>query len=136
MMHPCQCVMAVCGMKIFLVEDSKAVRQRVAGVLGCIPGVEIEEAATLAEAKERLLKNRPDVAVLDIQLPDGRGMDLLKYIKGRLPGTRNIVFTNHPHYRQHCLLNGADYFFDKSIELDDLIEVVGMLAEREKDGNG
>jgi DNA-binding NarL/FixJ family response regulator len=135
-MRSCKHVMAGCCMKIFLVEDSKAVRQRIADVLGCISGVEIEEAATLAEAKERLLKDRMDITVLDIQLPDGRGMDLLKYIKESQPGTRNIIFTNHPRYRQHCLLNGADYFFDKSLELDGLIKVIEMLAGREKDGNG
>ena len=48
-------------------------------------GLEVQEAATLAEARARLETSTPDLVVLDLQLPDGEGADLLRSIPRRTP---------------------------------------------------
>ncbi|MGH7455074.1 MAG: response regulator, partial [bacterium] len=71
---------------------------------------------------------QPEVAILDIQMPDGSGIDVLAHIKKESPQTTVIMLTNYPlpPFRKCCLEAGADYFFDKSTELEKVIEVLKL----------
>jgi DNA-binding NarL/FixJ family response regulator len=61
----------------------------------------------------------------------GKGLDLLKMIKTRFPSTIVIVFTNHVEsmYRDIYLKEGADYFLDKSVEFEKIIDVCNSLLQ-------
>lgn len=82
-------------------------------------GVElVGHAESEREAIQGILATCPDVAILDIQLRDGNGMNVLQEVKRRLGDLKVIVLTNfgYPQYRHRCLQAGADHFLDKSSE--------------------
>ncbi len=117
-------------MKLLIVDDSRAVRSRLGALLAPIRSLATEQAASLGEAAAILERFRPDALVLDIQLPDGNGLSLLETVKRSHPATRVMMFSNHLAYRQRCLSLGADAFFDKSMDFEDLIDRIRRDAER------
>ena len=124
-------------MKIVLVDDSDRVREQVKHSLAELPRIEIVgEAADVGEALHVVQAQKPDVAVLDIQLPGGSGLDVLREIKRTQPKTVVIMLTNYatPQYRNTCLSAGADYFFDKFSEQDRLMAVIEDLAQKLSQG--
>ena len=74
----------------------------------------------------------PTLIVLDLQFPDGIGTELIDPLKLMAPTTQIAVLTNHAgeFNKRHCLASGADWFFDKSTEFDDLLDVVRYQAAR------
>ncbi len=71
------------------------------------------------------------VAIIDLQLRQGNGVNVLRAMqRARAPGIR-IVYTNHaqvPAYRRQCADAGADYFFDKSLEMEEVFRVIEEYA--------
>ena len=67
------------------------------------------------------------MAIVDLQLRQGNGINVLREMqKARFPGIR-IVYTNHAQvamYRRQCAEAGADYFFDKSLEMEQVFRVI------------
>jgi DNA-binding NarL/FixJ family response regulator len=86
-------------------------------------------AEDVPQAVESVAKLRPDVVILDIQMPGGSGIDVLETIKKNKPSPIVIMFTNYPYpqYRNKCLAAGADFFFDKSLEFDALTDTLKNL---------
>jgi DNA-binding NarL/FixJ family response regulator len=105
------------SMKVFLVDDSAIVLEKLAAMISGIDGVEIAgQAMNARDAIQSIVKLKPDVAILDIRLNGGgSGMEVLKRIKKENPPPIVIMLTNHPYpqYREKCQALGADYFFDK-----------------------
>ena len=120
-------------MKIFVVEDSAAIRERLVEMIGDIEGVVVVgEAATSDEAVAGIRRTRPDVAIFDIQLAAGSGIDALVEAKRAQPGLRAIVLTNYatPQHEKASVDAGAEYFMDKSAEFERIAEVLtGMKTE-------
>jgi two-component system, OmpR family, response regulator len=116
-------------MKLLIVEDSKPVSTRLQRAFGKLAALETEIADTFGQGLERFRASHPQLVLLDIELPDGNGLDLLQTIKRERPGTRVLMFSNHDIYRQRCEAEGADYFFDKSDEFEVLACTVQSLAE-------
>jgi DNA-binding NarL/FixJ family response regulator len=117
--------------RVFVADDSIVLRERVLEMLREIPGVEVlgcAEDGLHAIACIRELK--PDAVVLDIQMPCGNGLDVLKNIKHDGRGPVMIVFTNfpYPQYRKRALESGAEHFFDKTTEFEKLRELFGQLT--------
>jgi CheY-like chemotaxis protein len=85
---------------------------------------------TLAEASAALARTRPEVAVVDIGLPDGNGLDLCRAIKARHADVRIVVITagQTGQSRRDALRAGADRFVAKPFDPDDLCAVVDDLA--------
>src|SRR5690349_8291323 len=105
------------AVKVQLVEDSSVVRDRLASLLAESKGIEVVgQAARAAEAIEAFQQLRPQVVILDLQLAEGTGFDVLKNLKQQRPAPLILVLTNYayPQYRQKCLELGADFFFDKA----------------------
>jgi DNA-binding NarL/FixJ family response regulator len=73
---------------------------------------------------------RPDVAILDVRMPRGSGVDVLRTLKRDNPAATVIILTNFidPEARQLCMAQGADYFFDKSIEFEQAVAVLRGLS--------
>lgn len=114
-------------MRAFIVDDSVIVRGRLTEMLVTDPEVTVVgQAGTVAAALENIPKLQPECVLLDIQLPDGDGISVLKAIKCMTPPPAVVMFTNYTDecYRQRCELAGADFFLDKSKQFD---EIPGLL---------
>jgi DNA-binding NarL/FixJ family response regulator len=118
-------------MKIFIADDSAILRERLASALSEIAGVQVVgEAGDAKEAAEAILRVVPDLVVLDIQMPGGSGIEVLRELKQARPSIRVIIFTNHysRQYQKRCLALKADYFLPKVVALGELIELVSDLS--------
>jgi DNA-binding NarL/FixJ family response regulator len=112
-------VEAEVGLKVFVVEDAAEVRKRLTALLRAIPGVAVVgEAESVRGAIEEVPSSGANVLLLDLQLADGNGLDVLAALKPQRPALRVIVLSNFATapYRQASLAAGADVFLDKSQE--------------------
>jgi len=113
--------------KVFIVEDSPAVRARLVELVGEIDGVRVVgEAGTPSEAVAGIRRTQPNCVVLDLQLIGGTGIDVLRAVHPGSPEIAFVVLTANPtaQYRHACMQAGADWFLDKSTEFGNLKEVV------------
>jgi len=119
-------------MKVFIADDSATVRERLITMLSELEGIEIVgQAQDAVEATKAILELKPDVAILDIRMPGGSGIDTLRNIKRVTPAPKVIMLTNYPYpqYRKRCLDAGADFFFDKSSEFHKVTEVLEQMMQ-------
>jgi DNA-binding NarL/FixJ family response regulator len=103
-------------MKVLIVDDSDLLQRRLVKALLTIDGdLDISQAYTYKQALELFTPCHPDKIILDIALPDGSGINLLKIFKKDNPGVKVIIFTNYPtdEFKKCCLGLGADEFIDK-----------------------
>lgn len=110
-------------MRVFLVEDSPLLRERLEKMLAAIPGAEnVGHAPSADSAIAGIEATRPDVVVLDIQLERGTGFDVLRAVRPKQPQIAFYVLTNFAHdgYRRMAEKLGARGFFDKSKEIEAL----------------
>ena len=107
-------------MNVFVVEDAPEVRKRLVAILRTVPGVTVVgEAASVRDAVDGVLAAAVDVMLLDLQLADGSGLDVLAALKPQRPGLYVIVlsnFANAQQYRDASLAAGADVVLDKTKE--------------------
>jgi len=116
-------------MKVFVVEDSAAVRERLVEMIREVKDIEVVgEAATYDAAVAGIIDTRPDVAVLDIKLANetGSGIDALIEVRKTLPGIRAIILSNYstPQHLKASADAGAEYFLDKSIDFERVAEIL------------
>lgn len=118
-------------MKVLIADDSAIVRERIVTVLSDLEEVEIiGEAQNADETVELVHKLKPDVVILDIRMPDN-GISVLPKIKDIKNAPIVIMFTNYPYeqYRKKCMKAGAEYFFDKSIGIKEIIKILNQLVQ-------
>ncbi len=123
-------------MKVFIVEDSADVLSRLIETFAEIDRVKIVgNADSEWEAIELILETKPEVVVLDLQLRQGSGLNVLRILRKSRMSPKVIVLTNHSYdqYFQQCMAAGADYFFDKATEFMKVQEVLGGLANGSSD---
>lgn len=114
-------------LRIFIVDDSAIVRDRLTSLLAELESVKIiGYAENSAQATDEILQSKPDIVILDIFLNGGNGITVLKNIRGKKIQSKIIVLTNYAQeqYRKKCFEEGADYFFDKSIEFDKIVDII------------
>jgi len=117
-------------MKVVVVDDSAEIRERLTAMLGEIPGVEIAgQATTVAEAIRSVRFLKPDVMILDLRLPDGNGLDVLRLLQREQVHTRAIVLTNYgyPQYEKRVMAAGAFAFLNKAREFIRVADLVRSL---------
>jgi len=117
-------------MRLFIADDSEILRSRLVEMLSEFEEIEIVGQAEYAqEAIESIREIIPDVVILDLRLPDGNGINVLKKIKEGNSSIKVIVFTSYPYfqYKKRCLEAGAEFFFYKATEFEKLIEVLKHL---------
>ncbi len=108
-------------MKVFIADDSAVVLERLVEMLSELSGIEIVgQARGGLEAINAITKLKPDAVILDIRMPDGSGIYVLRCIKKGHTAPVVIMLTSYPYpqYRKICLDEGADFFFYKSNEFD------------------
>lgn len=120
-------------LKVFVVEDSATIRQNlVAALEEWAPVQVVGHAESAGDAIDHLLQSPPpcDLAILDVMLRQGSGIDVLNALRKAASPLRRVVLTNYatPLIRDHCLALGADRVFDKSGEVDALLDYCGALA--------
>lgn len=121
-------------MKVVIVDDSRVVRSRLGDLLESIEGLEVAGVAEDApQAKHLIGVLKPDIATVDIRMKKGDGIDLLRHVKERHPAVTVVVLTNYAttENRRRCLAWGADYFFDKSRDVEKLVAVMQLLGARQ-----
>lgn len=124
-------------MKVFLVDDSVVIRQRMKRMLADVEQIQVigEAGDAQAATTEAILVQKPDAVLLDIHLLDGSGIDVLQRLKKTKPAPAVIILTDYPYpqYRQKCLEAGADFFFVKSTEFDQVVPALKKLIQRAND---
>jgi YesN/AraC family two-component response regulator len=114
-------------LKVFVADDSALVRERLAALISEIEGVEVVgQAGDAPETLEGIQRLRPDVVILDIRMPGNNGIQVLEAIKKSTAAPVVIMLTAfpYPQYRKKCLDAGAEYFFDKATEFEQVAKVL------------
>ena len=123
--------MQAAPIRVFLLDDHEVVRRGVADLLGGEPDLEIVgEASTAAEALARVPAARPDVAVLDVRLPDGDGVSVCRELRSRLPDLRCLMLTSFADDEAlfDAIMAGAAGYVLKQIRGTDLVGAVRTVA--------
>jgi two-component system OmpR family response regulator len=122
-------------LRVFLVEDSSVLRERLVESLSTLSTVQIVGSSDSEQHAIAALRDTEcDAVVLDLQLKHGNGLNVLKSIRQAEPDGHHtvvIVLTNYAFslYRHRCLQAGADFFLDKARDYERLPQVLGAAAE-------
>ncbi|HSH98377.1 MAG: response regulator [Methylophilaceae bacterium] len=116
-------------MQVLLIEDSALLREAIMEVLSHASLNFKHVATTQADAIALLDKETFDFMIVDIELAQGNGFEVIKHVmQPDYPFTPPIamILTNHahPHYRQRAKDLGVKYFFDKSMDFDSAIDTI------------
>jgi DNA-binding NarL/FixJ family response regulator len=113
--------------KILIVDDHPFVRSGIAAVLQCEEGFEVAgEASSAAEAIASFRKHRPDVTLMDLQMPEMNGIEAMLAIRREFPAARFIVLTTYQGDVQalRALKAGATGYLLKSMLREDMITAI------------
>lgn len=119
-------------MRVFITDDSKIVVERLADLLKDVSGVEVVgQAGNVPDAVSSIQKTNPDAVILDLQMPGGSGLDVLRAIREGHPRLQVLICTNYPYpqYRDECMAAGANYFLDKSADFDKIPTIFRRLIK-------
>jgi two-component system, NarL family, response regulator DevR len=117
--------------RIFLLDDHEVVRRGIAELLDAVPGFEVAgEAGSVEQALPRALACNPDVAVLDMRLPDGNGIDVCRDIRSAMPETHCLILTSYDDQDAvlSAVLAGASGYVLKEIRTADLVDAIRQAA--------
>jgi DNA-binding NarL/FixJ family response regulator len=112
---------------VFLVEDSLPIRARLAETIRGIRGADlVGEAGTVGDAISGIRSTHPGAVILDLQLEDGSGLDVLKAVRPAASALHVAVLTNYAtdQHRRACMKAGAEFFLDKSSDFPRIREIV------------
>jgi two-component system response regulator DevR len=117
--------------RVFLLDDHEVVRRGVANLLDAEPDIEVVgEASTTAQARGRIEATRPDVAILDVRLPGGSGIDVCRDLKTQDSPVRCIMLTGYDDEDAvyAAVIAGAAGYVVKDIQGSKLVESVRAVA--------
>ena len=119
--------------RILIVDDDSTITQQLYWTL--CNEYDVVTANDLQAAIRRATFYKPDISILDLQMPPDRdspasGLKLLDYIKGHLSQSRVLIMTSNstPEVRDQCFAAGADGFFAKPFELEDMLASIYKLT--------
>jgi DNA-binding NarL/FixJ family response regulator len=119
------------GIGVFLLDDHEIVRMGVRDLLEAEPDITVVgEAGTAASALARIPALKPDVAILDIRLPDGDGVSVCREIRAKMPGVACLMLTSFPDDDAlfEAIMAGAAGYVLKQIRGTDLVGAVRTVA--------
>ena len=122
-------------MKIFIADDSRVVVDRLAGLLEEVPGARlVGQAGDVLGAVLGVQNMKPDALILDLHMPGGSGLDVLRAIRSAHPDLFVLICTNYPYpeYREECLIAGANLFLDKSADFEKIPSILRNLIRKEE----
>jgi DNA-binding NarL/FixJ family response regulator len=99
--------------------------------------LDLPETAVVGQAQDvpgclgAIRQTRCDVVILDIHMPGGNGIEVLREVKKMDPAPGVIMLTNYAYaaYRRKCAEAGADFFLDKSTEFDQLPQALEQMRQ-------
>ena len=114
-------------LKTYIVEDNATIRENLIGTLEELAAVESVGVADTEEEGKQWLTSKPaqwDMAIIDLFLRQGSGLGVLAACRNRLPHQRLVVLSNYstPSLRERCTQLGANRVFDKSQDIEALID--------------
>lgn len=121
-------------MRVFIADDSRAVVERLVDLLEEVPGAHlVGQAGDVLETVLGIQNLKPDALILDLQMPGGTGLDVLRAIRVAHPYLYVLICTNYPYaqYREECVSAGANFFLDKSAEFEKIPEILRELIQSE-----
>ena len=113
--------------RLVLADDESLTRGAVGALLGLEADLQVVgEAGTGDEAVAAVQRHRPDVAVLDVEMPGRDGAEVAQWVAAHAPGTRCIILTRHarPGVLRRALAAGATGFVTKSAPASVLADVI------------
>ncbi|MGW0856981.1 response regulator transcription factor [Streptomyces sp. NPDC002690] len=116
--------------RLLLADDEHLIRGALAALLALEDDfVVVAEAATGPEALAMTLAHRPDVAVLDLQMPGADGVSVATSIRAELPGCRTMIVTSHgrPGHLKRALTAGVRAFVPKTLSARRLAEIIRIV---------
>jgi len=122
------------AVNVFIVEDAAKTRQELVAIVANLPGFNVVgQAGSVQEAIDGIAKTSPEALTLDISLPDGSGVEVLKHIRRRSADILVVVLTTNPYesLRMQCHRLGAAAVLDKFNGLTQAADV--LLAGRQRD---
>ncbi|MEV0189600.1 response regulator transcription factor [Kitasatospora purpeofusca] len=130
-MEPSEPVTADRPVRVFLLDDHEVVRRGVRDLLQAEADLEVVgEASTCAQALARVPALRPDVAVLDVRLPDGDGVTVCRELRDRMPGLVCLMLTSFDDDDAllDAIMAGAAGYVLKQVKGADLVGAVRTVA--------
>src|SRR5690242_1265256 len=109
--------------KILIVEDEGHIGIALNMILSD-RDFDLDYVNNLLDASEYLEKKTPDLVMLDNKLPDGFGVDFIRYIRKKYPSIKIIMISGFATVRDVALSNGADIFLEKSFSMDRVNEAI------------
>jgi ActR/RegA family two-component response regulator len=113
--------------RLFIVEDSSAILQRLLRSISDLPDVDfVGSAEDVAPAIAGVEKTHPDALILDLQLRSGNGLDVLRAVRQSQPDMQVVVFTNFAEdaYRDAAMKAGAQEFLDKNADFPKVRDIL------------
>ena len=118
-------------MRVFLLDDHEVVRRGLTDLLTSAGGIEVVgEAGTTDEALRRIPPTTPDVAILDVRLPDGNGVEVCREIRSRHPQVQCVMLTSFSDDEAlfQAIMAGAAGYLLKQVKGTDLVDAVRRVA--------
>ena len=114
-------------LRTYIVEDNATIRENLIGTLEELASVEAVGVAETEDESTNWLSTHPgewDLAIVDLFLRQGSGLGVLAACRARRPGQKMVVLSNYatPDVRMRCAQLGVDAVFDKSNEIDALVD--------------
>jgi DNA-binding NarL/FixJ family response regulator len=121
------------SVRVFLLDDHEVVRRGLRDLLTDAGLDVVGEASTVAEAMARIPAVQPEVAVLDVQLPDGSGVEVCRDLRDRLPELRCLMLTSFADDEAlfDAVMAGAVGYVLKDIRGNDLVSAIERVASGE-----
>jgi len=113
--------------RVAIVDDSILIRRSLVKLLDGLANVtEIAEAINVPEANRIVTEFKPDIVILDIRMPGGSGFDVLREIRKGPEHVLVIILSKYSSaaFREEAEREGADYFFDKSDEFENVVDTI------------
>lgn len=121
-------------LNVFIADDSAVVRDRLADLVAQVGGLRVVgQADDAPSAEDGILTTKPDVAIVDIRMPGGSGIDVVRRVRQAAENKPTfIVHSNYAYdqFRKACAEAGADFFFEKGTETHRVSDALRMLATK------
>ena len=116
---------------ILIVEDSSDFSNWLMSELMGLKNIgSILVADEVSKALSMITEYHFDVVILDVRIKEGLGTDILSFIRDKKMNMEVIMFSNYPEFKDQCMKMGADYFFDKSGDCNEIIDTLKRMTER------
>lgn len=122
-------------LKVLIVDDALLVVERLKEIIKELPCVTDVAAATGYDEAITLISSfNPDIALLDIHLPERNGIELLEFVKKNYPMVIAVMLTNQTssNYKILCKKLGSDHFVDKSSEFENIPGIIDSYCKKKQ----